>query len=149
MTDCQNFIWVTKQAIPCLLKALFSSNHCPVTPCVKMCVTSVTEARFPCFPRVWLFLNGTRHWLWGLDLFIIVTITVDYIFACPQGAQHCSLHNVYCPISASQSLDVLFPPSSSLIASNTVRCCQPAQVKAFHTVGIPWRDLMERGCYYF
>lgn len=41
-TDRQHFIWVTKQAISCLLKALPFLNHCPVTQCVKSDASGAT-----------------------------------------------------------------------------------------------------------
>lgn len=91
-----------------------------------------------------LFTNGSRHWL-----LTIVIIAVGYIFECPWGAWHCTVQSVYCPVSASESLDVVLTLSSAQTASNTVRCCQLPKVKAFHTVDIPGRNVMRQWHYHF
>lgn len=148
MTGCRHFTWVTKQAISCLLKALRFSHHCPVTQWVEIYSVNATEAAIPLL-SAWPFVNGSRHWLRDLVLFIIVIITMDYFFECLPGARHYTLHNVYGSISASESLDVLFTLSLSLIASNTVHCCQLPKVKAFYTVNIPLRNLMKKWYYHF
>lgn len=48
----------------------------------------------PFFLSAWLFANGSRHWLWGLVLFVIVIIMTDYSFECPQEHVLCIMFTV-------------------------------------------------------
>ena len=148
MTDCQHFIWVTKQAISCRLTALSFLNHCPVTQRVEMDLVKATEV-VTAPPWVQSFLLMAPTPLQGLRLFLIVIITMNYIFESPWGAWHCTVQNVYCPTSAPGLLDVVFTLSFSLTASSAIHCCRSPRGGALYPADRPWRNLMKQWHYHF